>query len=192
MNFEYFKGPVSDMASLSKGEKACGICKRVGQCFELGSAIICSEEASEVGYGCAECLAAGKFEFWHDTDIGMLDEKELTKVYKHNQPPPDKFPEAALVALRRTPQIATWQQELWLTHCNDFMAYQGTWSPSDFYKNAQDGNGRALFLEMTDDGKNLWDDSMPKDKTILKDWHAAYYVFKCRHCGKLRGNWDCD
>lgn len=180
------------MASIAKGEKPCGICMRIGQCFELGSAIICCEEASEVGYGCAECLAAGKFEFWHDTEIGMLDENGLTKVYKHNQQPPENFPNDALVALRRTPQIATWQQELWLTHCNDFMAYQGTWSPGDFYKNAPNGDGRALFLEMTDDGKSLWDDSMPEGKTILKEWHAAYYVFKCRHCGKLRGNWDCD
>jgi len=29
-------------------------------------------------------------------------------------------------------------------------------------------------------------------KTDLKDWHATYYVFKCKHCGKLKGNWDCD
>ena len=192
MNFGYFQGPISDMASLCKGEKTCGICKRVGQCFELRSAIIQSEEASEVSYGCWECLVKGKFEFWHDTDIGMLDEKGLTKVYKHNQPRPEEFPDAALVALRRTPQIVTWQQELWLTHCNDFMVYQGTWSPGNFYKNAPNGDGRALFLEMTDNAKNLWDDSIPEGKTILKDWHATYYVFKCKHCCKLKGNWDCD
>jgi uncharacterized protein len=192
MNFEYFQGPVSDMALLSKGEKSCGICGRVGRCFELRFAIICCDGASEVGYGCMDCLASGKFEFWHDTDIGMLDEKGLTKVYSHNRLPPENFPSAALVALRRTPQIATWQQELWLTHCNDFMAYQGTWSPGDFYKNAPNGDGRTLFMEMTDDGKNLWDDSLSIGTTIFKEWHAAYYVFKCKRCGRLKGNWDCD
>ena len=193
MNFEYFQGPVSEMASLCKGEKTCGICKRVGPCFELRSATIQSEEASEVGYGCWECLANGKFEFWHDTDIGMLDEKGLTKVYKHNQPRLEGFPDAALVALRRTPQIVTWQQELWLTHCNDFMVYQGTWQPKDFNGNAANGDGRALFLQVTDDDyAHLWDESLPDGKTLLKDWHATYYAFKCRHCGKLRGNWDCD
>src|SRR6185436_18554497 len=99
MNFEYFQGPASDMSSLCKGEKACGICKRVSQCFELNRAIICSEEASEVSFGCWECLANGKFEFWHDTDVGMLDEKGLTIIYKHNQQRPKGFPDAALIAL---------------------------------------------------------------------------------------------
>jgi len=44
----------------------------------------------------------------------------------------------------------TWQQELWLTHCNDFMIYKGTWEPKDFIANRKSGNGKALFLEMTD------------------------------------------
>src|ERR1035437_3266811 len=86
MNFEYFQGPATDMASLCKEDKTCSICGQSNKCFELGCAIACSDEASEAGYGCMECLAKGKFEFWHDTDIGMLDEKGLTKVYKHNQP----------------------------------------------------------------------------------------------------------
>jgi uncharacterized protein CbrC (UPF0167 family) len=193
MNFEYFQGPATDMASLCKEDKTCSICGQSNKCFELGCAIACSDEASEAGYGCMECLAKGKFEFWHDTDIGMLDEKGLTKVYKHNQPRPEGFPDAALVALRRTPQIATWQQEFWLSHCNDFMIYQGTWQPKDFYKNSSNGDGRALFLQMTDDDyAHLWDESLPDGETVLKDWHATYYGFKCRHCGKLRGNWDCD
>jgi uncharacterized protein CbrC (UPF0167 family) len=192
MNFEYFQGPVSDMASLCKGEQTCGICKRVGPCFELGSAIICSEEANEVGYGCMECLTKGKFEFWQDTEIGLLDEIGLTKIHNRNQQAPQNFPGAALVCLRRTPQIATWQQELWLVHCNDFMAYQGTWQPDDFYRNSPNSNGRELFLQMTDWRPELWDKSLSKGESMLKAWGATYYVFKCRHCGKLRGNWDCD
>jgi uncharacterized protein CbrC (UPF0167 family) len=193
MRFEYFQGPISDMAMLCKEEKKCSICNSTGNCFELGTAIIQSEEASEAGYGCMECLSNGKFEFWHDTDIGVLDEKGLSKAYKHNQPPPSNFPEAALVALRRTPQIATWQQELWLSHCNDFMAYQGTWQPEDFFKQSANGDGHALFIKMTDkEYTHLWESSLPNGETVLKAWHATYYTFKCRHCGKLRGNWDCD
>ena len=192
MNFEYFQGPISDMASLSKGDVACGICKQVGRCFELRSAIIRSEEASEVSHGCMECLAKGKFEFWQDTEIGLLDETGLTKTHNRNQPPPEGFPDSALVALRRTPQIATWQQELWLTHCNNFMTYLGTWQPEDFYRHSPDGNGRELFLQMTDWRPELWDKSLPKGESILKHWGATYYAFKCGHCGKLRGNWDCD
>ena len=193
MEFEYFKGPLEDMDHLRKGENECSLCGETGPCFELDFAI-CSDLGDErTGkLGCYECLRNGVFEFWHDTDIGVLDEAGLTKVYKHNQPVPQGFPKAALVALKRTPQIVTWQQELWLSHCSDFMVFQGTWDPKDFYENAKDGDGKTLFLEMTDHYPNLWDDSLPDGAIKLATWHATYYVFMCRHCGALKGNWDCD
>lgn len=73
------------------------------------------------------------------------------------------------------------------------MAYQGTWDPHDFYENAPDRDGRVLFMEMTDpDGQNLWDDCWFDKSQPLGYWYATYYVFKCLHCGKLRGNWDMD
>jgi hypothetical protein len=193
MNFEYFQGPTTKMGALCKEDRTCSICGCIGKCFNLEFAIIKSEQASEAGCGCMDCLITGKFEFWHDTEIGMLDETGLTKVYNHNQIPPENFPASALVALRRTPQFNTWQQELWLTHCNDFMVYQGTWEPADFYQNAPSGDGRKLFHQMTDTKSSLlWDASLPRGQTVLEHWHATYYVFKCKHCGKLRGNWDCD
>lgn len=193
MKFDYFQGPTEDMSSLREGINKCSLCGKDGPCFELDFAI-CPElgDKKEGKLGCYHCLIKGRFEFWHDTDIGMLDENGLAKVYNHNQPIPPDFPEESLVSLRRTPQIVTWQQELWLTHCNDFMVYQGTWEPKEFYRNAPDGDGRALFLRMTDDYPHLWDDSLSKGETKLTSWHATYYVFKCKHCGILKGNWDCD
>ena len=113
-------------------------------------------------------------------------------MYNHNKTPPFDFPTAALIELRRTPQIVTWQQELWLIHCNDFMAYIDTWQPKDFYAHADDGNGRALFLEMTDRYNHIWDSSLRGDADRLEEWYVTYYAFLCLHCGKLRGNWDCD
>ena len=91
------------------------------------------------------------------------------------------------------PQIVTWQQELWLTHCNDFMAYIGTWEPRDFYANTLGGDGRALFHEMTDKHyRHLWDESARPGSQRLESWRATFYAYRCLHCGKLRGNWDCD
>ena len=193
--FRYFCGPQHDMGDLVEGDTICSLCGRSGRCFRLEYALCTSlaPDTKETGVGCFDCLREGRFEFWHDTDIGMLDEKGLTHVYKHNQEPPPSFPASALMELRRTPQIVTWQQELWLTHCNDFMAYMGTWEPKDFYASAPGGDGRALFLEMTDkDESHLWDESLRQGATRLESWHATFYVFRCLHCGKLRGNWDCD
>jgi len=89
--------------------------------------------------------------------------------------------------------MITWQQELWLVHCNDFMTYLGTWEPADFYANAEAGDGRSLFFEMTEpEYQHLWDASIREGENRLESWQAEYYAFRCNHCGKLRGNWDCD
>ena len=73
------------------------------------------------------------------------------------------------------------------------MAYLGTWTPQDFNEHSKNGNGRDLFMEMTDRAyQNLWDDSLDDGQTLLEEWYPTYYVFKCLHCKKLRGNWDCN
>ena len=193
--FRYFCGPQNEMSALAEGDGHCALCGQRGRCFRLEYALCPSLTAAEKksALGCFKCLQNGHFEFWHDTDIGMLDENSLRHVYNHNKPQPLDFPASALVELRRTPQIVTWQQELWLTHCNDFMAYMGTWEPKDFYANAPGGDGRALFMEMTDkDYRHLWDVSLSPGAARLEGWHATFYAFRCLHCGKLRDNWDCD
>ena len=196
LKFKYFEGPEKDMGDLCQEPCECTLCGRKDICFELDFADCpeLDEKEKEGKFGCVKCLREGRFEFHHDTDIGFLDERGLTKVYKHNADPPPDFPTEALTELRRTPDVIRWQYEPWLSHCKDFMAYQGTWVPGDFYKNGPGGDGRALFMEMTDDLdlNHLWDDSLSEGETQLKEWHAAYYVYKCLHCGKLRGNWDCD
>ena len=126
--FIYFQGPIEDMAHLVEGERDCSLCKHTSPCFELDFAI-CREmgEDEKMGkIGCIACLRQGGFEFWHDTDVGVLDENGFAKVYHHNKTPPPNFPETAQIEFRRTPRIVTWQQELWRAHCNDFMIYQGT------------------------------------------------------------------
>lgn len=195
MDFKYFKGPNEDMGNLLKHKHACSICGKTDYCFELEYSITneFAEDDKEGKYGCYSCLKEGRFEFWHDTEYGMLDENGLTKVYSHNQDSPPAIASDILTEMRRTPQVLTWQQELWLTHCDDFMIYKGTWDPNDFYANSANGDGRALFISMTDDDLNhLWDDSLPDNEVRLTQWYPTYYVFECSHCGKLRGNWDCD
>jgi uncharacterized protein CbrC (UPF0167 family) len=196
MEFRYFKGPPDDMSQRLDGTHVCSICgKESEMCFSLSYTItdLFTDDAKDDKTGCVDCLRAGKFEFWHDTEFGMLDENALTKVYNHNMNNPPPVEVEKLTELKRTPQIITWQQELWLTHCNDFMIYKGTWQPADFHHHSPNGNGRELFLEMTDSElQHLWDESLENGGKVLKSWYATYYVFECSHCGKLRGNWDCD
>ena len=195
MIFNYFKGPSDEMNGLVNDKSICSICGKTGDCFELDYVItaVFNEDEKEGKLGCFSCLKEGRFEFWHDTEYGMLDENGLRKFYNHHMSNPPSIAADRLIELRRTPQIVTWQQELWLTHCDDFMVYTGTWTPQDFYLNSPNGDGKALFMSMTDTKLNrLWDDSLRENETILKHWHPTYYVFECSLCGKLRGNWDCD
>jgi hypothetical protein len=189
MTFEYFIGPEEDMSDYA-GIQACVLCHSVAPAFELDSGFSAelSEDENIGKFGCVECLHGGRFEFWHDTEVGLLDEVGLRQVYSHSRLPEEGFRPEALHALRRTPRIVTWQQELWLTHCLDFMVYLGTWAPKDFYVNAPGGDARGLFLQMTSHGAQLWDQAGTTSET---EWYVTYYAFRCRHCGVLRGNWDC-
>ncbi len=195
MDYIYFKGPSEDMSDLVDIKTTCSICGKIDNCFELDYALTneFNQNEKEGKVGCYACLREGKFGFWHDTEFGMLDENGLSKVYNHNMDNPPAIPQDLLKEMLRTPRIVTWNQELWLTHCNDFMIYKGTWEQKDFYSNSQNGNGRKLFLEMTnEDLLHLWDESLDEEQEKLVEWHATYYVFQCRHCNILRGNWDCD
>jgi len=186
---------MDEMSDLVEGKVICSICGNIDHCFELEytNTNEFSDFEKEGKVGCINCLRKGLFEFWHDTEFGTLDENGLHRVYKHNNENPPLIDKNRLTELRRTPQFITWQQELWLTHCEDFMIYMGTWTPDDFYANSEDSDGRKLFMEMTDvEYNNLWDDCLENGQAKLEEWHPTYYVFKCAHCGKLRGNWDCD
>lgn len=205
--FEYFQGPVEEMCDLCREPIECSFCGTVDTCFSTDTGIDESGEVIVRQCGCLDCLGAGKFEFWHDTEIGMLTETGLKKFYNHHVPPSPTFSQRAISSLRKTPQYLACQQEIWLVHCDDFMTYLGTWQPSDFVCQSADGDGRSLFLAMTDarlmgidqlkPGKKndlalAWDSVVSVDSPVPDDWGINYYAFRCRHCGLLRGHYDFD
>jgi len=194
MLFRYFEGPIDEMFTVGEGTHECSICgKENSMCFELEFAETdrFPEKERDGKLGCVNCLKNGEFEFCHHTEFGYIN-KEGKFDTPQNRPEGVKALEhAKLEEFRRTPGFSTWQTEQWLIHCNDFMTYKGTWEPEDFKKNSKDGDGKQLFLDMTDkDWDHLWDESMEDGE--LEEWYATYYVFECKHCGKLRGNWDCN
>lgn len=180
------------MVYLTKGDVTCDFCGIAARCFELVDKP--SVGAGGQKLGCMDCLKKGRFHFSHQTEIGSVTPREpFLQVGAGHENAAEDFTPGAVGVLLRTPEYATWQGECWLTHCNDFMIYLGEWRPKDFYEHAADGDGRGLFLEMTDASEaHLWKESVSDENSKLKDWYAAYYAFKCGHCGKLRGHWDFD
>lgn len=193
MNFHYFRGPSQDMDHYEPDEGLCAFCGALGPGFRLDGAICkdLPEEEQVEAIGCPSCLRSGRFGFWHETEVGSLDETGLIARGPHHPPPSGSFPISALAELRRTPPIACHRQELWLVHCYDFMAYLGTWRPEEFAAHDPDRDGGRLFREMTEPAKqHLWNEQRPPSDSAPGSWDATYYAFRCLHCGKLRGYWD--
>lgn len=180
--FHYFQAPVENMSHfVPKG--TCTFCDTVGPCLGL----------KDSKRGCLDCLRQGRFYFWHDTEIGLLTpDKGLVSETRSQKKLAREFKRVNFAALLKTPQFVTWQGERWLVHCDDFMIYLGEWEPVDFGKNAPDGDGRKLFMQMVEkELGDLWDRTIPQGATEPAAWHFQIHAFRCAHCGTLRGHWDC-
>ncbi len=183
--FRYFQAPRAQMSGLARRDVTCSFCDVAGEGFTV------DERTSK--YGCFACLAQGRFGFFHDTEVGLLlGEGQLESFYDHNEPPPDGFSSRALIELYHTPQFVSIQQAVWLTHCDDFMAYIGTWLPRDFAAASPVGDARSQFIAMarTSDAARTWDTCVQEDVELPDEWVLGYYAFRCLHCNTLAGNWD--
>jgi uncharacterized protein CbrC (UPF0167 family) len=86
----------------------------------------------------------------------------------------------------RTPGYVSWQQDSWLSHCEDACEFHGDASLEDV----------ALASEST---KAAWrsDYQMPEEgwADVTRNYEPkgaqAFYKFVCRHCGFVQLGWDC-
>jgi hypothetical protein len=215
MEFHYFKAAESEMHKLLPGEHTCSICGNIGRCFEIDYLVGEDIKDFKAGIGCYDCLKNRCFGFFHITEAGYLDENGITNYNENNEDEkphifignetgeisinydPDissftreipQLSEESIDEMRCTPVFPTWQEVGWPIHCNDFMIYLGSWQPKDF-ELFNNGNGRLLFLDMTDrEYHNCW----PSEQVSKEEWGIAYYAFKCTQCDKLRGICDFD
>jgi hypothetical protein len=207
-DFTYFRAPIEEVADYA-GITRCSLCLTRGPCVgipERTGAVIEPPRPP----GCFDCLQAGRFAFDHMTEAGLLtgdglldvfDEPEPETVYavgpdgavvdvttRTRQRPEYRIDAAAQAELRRTPQFSTWQDPMWLCHCNDFMVFLGHWTQDSFEAAAPDGDGRSVYLSMAEED---WDRGRwPEGGTLRTNVDAEYLVFRCRHCGVHRGYWD--
>ena len=60
--------------------------------------------------------------------------------------------------LLHTPSFITWQGGRWLFCCREPMIYLGAWSPEKFSRQADDGDGEALFYQIVEGAHSeLWE-----------------------------------
>ncbi len=117
---------------------------------------------------CPACIADGSFAARYDaefTDAAALEGLEPVVVDE---------------VTRRTPGFAGWQQEQWMTHCDDAAAYLGPVGFQELIDHPQ-----AL--------EQLRDDMGDEDvQDLSRDGSPTAYLFRCRHCGVELANWDVD
>jgi uncharacterized protein CbrC (UPF0167 family) len=118
---------------------------------------------------CPMCIADGTFAarfdamFTDDAPLSLLDAKIVDEV------------------TRRTPGYSGWQQEQWMTHCDDAAAFLGPVGYPELQRHPQ-----ALeFLQSEDHSADWLQD-------LSRDGSPTAYLFKCRHCGTELANWDVD
>lgn len=79
---------------------------------------------------------------------------------------------------RRTPSYVSWQQEHWLSHCNDACEFHGDASEDDV--KAASAETKRLWLEEHKQDEKEW---MCATNGYRPSGDSALYKFVCRHCG---------
>lgn len=162
--FKYHPDPISTGVIVESGDE-CECCGEYNG-YVYKASFYCANEIENI---CPQCIhdgsAAQKFGGMFCDDYPLIssgvDQFIIDEVTK------------------RTPGYETWQQELWLTHCNDACAYLGDASVDDV-KNLANGVGFIV------DGP----DWTPTDFLELAKYYQpkgspALYKFKCLHCDQI-------
>jgi uncharacterized protein CbrC (UPF0167 family) len=170
--FKYHPDPVATGSIIVSGVQ-CRCCGE-SRGYVYTSNVYCTEELD--GEICPWCIADGsaakKFKATFVADMPLrqygMDEEIILEV------------------TTRTPGYETWQQEVWLTHCQDACAFLGEASREEILAIANEG------LQVT--GGEWIDGEMMK--SIAKNYRPkgspAFYKFRCLHCNQILYGMDFD
>jgi uncharacterized protein len=86
----------------------------------------------------------------------------------------------------RTPAFTSWQQEEWLTHCNDACEYHGDASVGDIQTASE-----ATKLAWQQHYNLTEADWFSITESYAPGGNPAFYKFICRHCSAVLFGWDC-
>ncbi len=147
---------------------------------------------------CYACLRAGRAALTQDTELGMVRWEDAEAGRTHAMPmegiyhpewptvlgddgwPCAKVDRDELIELVRTPRYRCRLGERWRFCCGRVMVFIGSWSASDFAREAAGGDGERLFLE-------LMDDPEPEFWPRLRAGTVSTRLFRCTTCGARRG-----
>jgi uncharacterized protein len=162
--FRYHPDPVAT-GSFEPSTEPCPYCGRqLGYIYN--GPIYAAEEPDPP---CPACISDGSFARAHDasfTDEEPLEDLDL---------------EVADEILHRTPGFTGWQQERWLTHHDDGMAYHGPVGYSELGAHPDAlADIRAELIELGGDTSGWLDEYL---QALSRDRPPSAYLFRCLTCG---------
>lgn len=153
-----------------KEEGTCSVCNEK-RAMKYTSSFYSVEDPE---YICPWCIADGKAAEKYEGEFndyeGIENAESIAK-------------ELLLQVSERTPSYVSWQQEVWLTHCNE---------PCAFIGYADTKTIETLMEELNDDIENNGYDPEFIKSSLTKDGSLVGYLFQCVHCNQHRLHVDCD
>lgn len=169
--FRYHPDPLTT-GSVEESDTSCACCKRVRGYVYVGP-VYSETDLDDVI--CPWCIADGSAA--SNLGASFADCSHLSKVGIAR-----KIVEEINL---RTPGYISWQQEHWLSHCNDACEFHGDATSADV-RAASEDTRRAWMDEYNQDEKGwLW-----VTEGYEPGGDSALYKFACRHCHTGLLGWD--
>ena len=164
--FKYHPDPIGTGA-IEKTEDECECCGKP-RGYKAASTIYAIDDIETI---CPWCIADGSAAEKYDGEFS--DSHPLLS---------DGIdPEIVREVCERTPSFVSWQQERWLSHCNDACEFHGDAVKTDL--EALAGDNLKEFLAAEYIKEEYWPDIVAGYE---KGGHIAIYKFRCRSCGQSR------
>jgi Uncharacterized protein conserved in bacteria len=177
--FKYHPNPLETGAFESDQEVICDCCGKETSIYYTSPFY----SADDIECLCAWCISSGKAAKKFDGEF--QDYASIEGVTPNCSP--TKFKKSALIELTtKTPGYRGWQQERWLSHCDDLCAFVGYVG----WREIEEKVDRFVDLEKDCLEFGLKMEDLP---TCLQNGGSCQgYLFQCLHCGKYRLYFDFD
>ena len=180
-DFKYHPNPIETGAF--KIDKAV-ICDCCGQMTDIyyTTPFYCVDDIDAL---CPFCIASGKAA--EKFDGKFQDYASIEGIPPNpNEPNTLENKEAVEEVTTRTPGYVGWQQEVWLSHCDDLCAFIGYVGWNEIKDILND------FADLESDIKDYNFSIDDLAKNLVNNGHLQGYLFQCLHCKTYRLHMDCD
>lgn len=160
-------------------EGTCSICKQP-RTIKYDSSFYSADEPE---YICPWCIADGSASKTYDGEFIDAASIETPVGYESDDAVKAAFDENLLEVSQRTPGYVSWQQEVWLSHCNE---------PCAFIDYADSETIEPILDELAADIENAGYNRDSITEHLSKDGSLVGYLFQCLHCGTHRLHVDSD